>query len=52
VAQAWAFLQTRQFVTPDDIQQVATSVLDVRLAGNESHMEGVVQEILEAVPVP
>jgi MoxR-like ATPase len=52
VAQAWAFLQTRQFVTPDDIQQVAPSVLNVRLAGNESHMGGVVQEILEAVPVP
>lgn len=52
VAQAWAFLNERQFVTPDDIQQVAPSVLDVRLAGNESHLGGVVQEILEAVPVP
>src|SRR5262249_9204078 len=31
VAQAWAFLKHRPFVTPDDVQQVATPVLSVRL---------------------
>ena len=31
VAQAWAFLHQRPFVTPDDVQKVAGPVLGVRL---------------------
>ncbi|MFQ3652506.1 MAG: MoxR family ATPase [Gemmataceae bacterium] len=51
VAQAWAFLQGRPFVTPDDAQRVAGPVLGVRL-GLDSASQGVIDEILAAVPVP
>ena len=34
VAQAHAFLQGRQWVTPDDVQNVASPVLEPRLAGD------------------
>jgi MoxR-like ATPase len=51
VAQAWAFLHGRPFVTPDDVQQVALPVLNVRL-GLASDGANVVRSILESVPVP
>jgi MoxR-like ATPase len=51
VAQAWAFLAGRPFVTPDDAQRVAGPVLGVRL-GLESDALAVLEEILAAVPVP
>jgi MoxR-like ATPase len=52
VAQARAHLQGRGFVTPDDIQQVAIPVLEVRLAGDFDSAPGVVEEILQSVDVP
>ena len=52
VAQARASLQGRQFVTPDDIQDVAIPVLSVRLVGDFESVERMVAEILAAVPVP
>lgn len=52
MAQAWAHLQGRDFVTPDDIQHVATPVLDVRLAGDFQAAPRIVEEILAAVSVP
>jgi|HubBroStandDraft_2_1064218.scaffolds.fasta_scaffold53294_3 MoxR-like ATPase len=52
VAQARASLQGRQFVTPDDIQDVAIPVLSVRLVGDFESVERMVGEILAAVPVP
>jgi MoxR-like ATPase len=52
VAQARAHLQGRGFVTPDDIQQVATPVLDVRLTGDFDSGPGLVEEILLSVDVP
>jgi MoxR-like ATPase len=51
VAQAWAFLQGRPFVTPDDIQAVAGPVLSVRF-GSDPAATGIVAEILQSVPVP
>lgn len=51
VAQAWAFLKGRPFVTPDDVQEVAVPVLGVRL-GHASDAGGVIRQLLEAVPVP
>jgi MoxR-like ATPase len=51
VSQAWAFLQGRPFVTPDDVLAVAEPVLNVRL-GIEAGSEGIVREILQSVPVP
>lgn len=52
VAQARAHLQGRDFVLPDDVQHVARPVLEVRLAGNFDGALQVVDEILQAVPVP
>jgi MoxR-like ATPase len=52
VAQAWAFLQERPFVTPDDVQQVAAPVLGVRLGVAPDGAGNVLEHILDSVPVP
>jgi MoxR-like ATPase len=52
IAQAWAFLRQRPFVTPDDVQQVALPVLSVRLGVGPDGEATVLQQILESVPVP
>lgn len=51
VAQAWAFLKGRPFVTPDDVQEVARPVLSVRL-GLGPGGAAVLDRLLETVPVP
>ena len=52
VAQARAHLRGRDFVTPDDIQEVALPVLEVRLCGDFEAAESTVEEILASVKVP
>jgi MoxR-like ATPase len=52
VAQAWAHLHRRGFVTPDDIQEVAKPVLAVRLAGHFESAFEIIDEIVRSVPVP
>jgi MoxR-like ATPase len=58
VAQAWALLAGRDFVLPDDVQEVAHAVLDHRLLLEVDRelrgatAGGVVDEILESVRVP
>jgi MoxR-like ATPase len=52
VAQAWAFLHQRPFVTPDDLQQVAQPVLGVRLGVSSEATTNVFKQIVESVPVP
>jgi MoxR-like ATPase len=52
VAQAWAFLKGRPFVTPDDVQLVAGPVLGVRLGLAPDASKTVLDQILETVPVP
>jgi MoxR-like ATPase len=52
VAQASAWLRGRDFVTPDDVQQVALPVLSVRLVGEFDSAERMVEEILQMVAVP
>jgi MoxR-like ATPase len=51
-AQAWAFLQGREFVTPEDVQAVAVPVLGVRLGLAGEASSQVLQEVLASVPVP
>lgn len=51
VAQAWAFLGGRPFVSPDDIKAVAGPVLGVRL-GTDGDLSALVRELLGSVPVP
>jgi MoxR-like ATPase len=52
MAQAWAWLQGRQFVTPGDVQAVAAPVLEVRLAVTGGDPKLVITEILAAVELP
>lgn len=52
VAQAWAYLKKRPFVTPDDLQEVAEPVLGVRLGIAPDSAKTVITELLETVPVP
>ncbi|MEO2036644.1 MAG: MoxR family ATPase [Planctomycetaceae bacterium] len=52
IAQARAHLRGRDFVTPDDIQDVAGPVLEVRLGGDFDGAPKIVEEILSSVPVP
>jgi MoxR-like ATPase len=52
VAQARAHLRGRDFVTPDDIQDVARPVLEVRLSGDFDTAPRIVEEVLAAVEVP
>lgn len=52
VAKAWAILNGRDFVTPDDIQDVAVPVLSVRLGVRSQNVDSVIESILSAVEVP
>lgn len=52
VAQARAHLSGRDFVIPDDVQEVALPVLEVRLSGSGDEVASVVREIIESVNVP
>ena len=57
-AQAWAAMDARDFVTPDDVKAMAPSVLPHRLILNStsrlkgSTAEQIVENILSSVPVP
>jgi len=52
VAQAWAFLKGRDFVTPQDVQEVATPVLSVRLVVRSGTSAAVIKNLLNEIPVP
>ena len=52
LAQARAFLDGRDYVTPDDIQDVAEPVLGVRLGVEPDAVARVHSEITASVPVP
>ena len=51
-AQARAFLSGRDFVTPEDIQDVVYPVLGVRLGLEADAANRVIREVLDAVAVP
>ena len=51
-AQARAWLSNREFVTPDDVQDVAVPVLSVRFGLEQNEANAVIFEILDTVPVP
>ena len=52
VAQSWAFLKGRTFVTPADIQAVAVPVLKLRIGNGHENCDPVIQQILESIAVP
>jgi len=51
-AQAQAFLAGRHYVTPDDVQDVIVPVLSVRIGLEPHEADRVIQEVVDAVPVP
>jgi MoxR-like ATPase len=57
-SQAWALLQGRAFVLPDDVRSIAHAVLDHRLLLDVDRelrgatVGGVVQAVLDSVPMP
>lgn len=50
MAQAWACLQGRDFVTPSDVLHVARPVLSVRLLAND--VDGTIETILSSIAAP
>ncbi len=52
IAQAWALLQGRDFVTPSDVAHVARPVLSVRLLTTTDDVDGVMDRLLDSVPAP
>lgn len=52
VSKAWAMLQGRDFVIPDDIQAVAAPVLSVRLVTRGQSVASVIDAIMNSVEVP
>jgi MoxR-like ATPase len=52
ISQAWAFLQGRDYVTPDDLLDVAEPVLALRLAGDFDDVQPIMHDILSRVKVP
>jgi len=52
LAQAWAVLQGRDFVTPSDIAHVAEPVLSVRLLTHGAEVDATISRILGTVPAP
>jgi MoxR-like ATPase len=51
-AQAWAYLAGRDFVNPDDVQQVAVPVLSVRLGVERVDASGLIGRLLQGVEIP
>lgn len=52
IAQAWAVLQGRDFVTPSDVAKVAQPVLSVRLLTTTDDVDSVIQRVMQQVPAP
>ena len=52
MAQAWAFLQNRDYVTPSDVHHVAKPVVQVRIQTQIEQPDVVIQKILDQTDVP
>ncbi|MCD0460769.1 AAA family ATPase [Roseiconus lacunae] len=52
IAQAWAMLQGRDFVTPTDVVHVARPVLSVRLLTSGENVDDAIERILQSVVAP
>lgn len=52
IAQSWAMLADRDFVVPEDVQEVAEPVLSVRLVSRGMKSSQLVENILSSVEVP
>ena len=52
MAQAWSWIQGRNYVTPDDIQTVAKPVMKLRISNKSRDLDGLLDEIIDSVDVP
>jgi MoxR-like ATPase len=52
IAQSWAYLKGRTFVSPADIQSVAVPVLKLRIENENQSSDPIIQQILASVAVP
>jgi MoxR-like ATPase len=52
IAQAWALLQGRDFVTPSDVTRVANPVLSVRLLTSDGDTQAAIERVMSSVPAP
>lgn len=52
MAQAWAVIRGRRFVTPSDVTRVARPVLSVRLLTAQGDVDAAIDATLAAVPAP
>ena len=52
MAQAWAYLDGRNYVTPDDIQSVAMPVLIVRLGIDRDDPQPIIADLMRRIEVP
>ena len=52
MAQAWAVIRGRRFVTPSDVARVARPVLSVRLLTAQGDVDAAIDATLAAVPAP
>jgi MoxR-like ATPase len=52
IAQAWAWLHGRDFVTPTDVIHVAHPVLRVRLLTTGDNVDAAIERVLSRVPAP
>ncbi len=52
VAQSWALLAGREYVIPDDVQEVARPVLSVRLVARGRSSESIIDSMISSVKVP
>ena len=52
IAQAWAMLKGRDFVTPTDVADVARPVLSVRLLTRGESVNNVIDRLMNNVPAP
>jgi MoxR-like ATPase len=53
-AKAWAFLENRTLVLPEDVKAVAKSVMHHRLQNTQTRqkMQGLIEELIKNTPVP
>lgn len=51
-AQAWAYLQNRKFVIPEDVQAVAKPVLRLRIIGTPEKCDLIIHDVMQSVAIP
>lgn len=52
IAQAWAVVKGRDFVTPSDVTHVARPVLSVRLLTTGGDVDSAIEKLLSQIPAP